>query len=215
MGSALLQLIPLVIGCMAMPSWILLVLALLSSSRGVVRATALVAGMTAVRLLLGLIFGTIVSAYDLSHHFYIPGEVISALLIALGVLLWVMAVWSALRANDIKLMSLVNVLTPVRALGLGMVLVVTSTRTWIFTLAAFGVIERAQIDIPQSIIAYLLYVLAAQVLLITPILISTRSKVQVEAAASWLQQYNRPILVIVSVAVGAYFLWTGIAGLIR
>jgi hypothetical protein len=39
--------------------------------------------------------------------------------------------------------------------------------------------------------------------------------VRVEAAIRWLQQYNRPIVVIVSVAVGCYFLWSGITGVMR
>jgi hypothetical protein len=58
------------------------------------------------------------------------------------------------------------------------------------------------------------YVLGAQALLFTPIVVSTRSTVQIEAAARWLQHYNRPIVVIVSLAVGGYFLWQGINGFI-
>jgi hypothetical protein len=212
MGSALIQLIPEVVGSVAMPSWILLVLALLSGGRGVGRATALVTGVTCVRLGQGLVFGTVLSAAELSHQFTGSEAIVSALLIALGVLLWAMAVWNAVRTNDIKLLSVVDGITPMRALGVGALLVVTSPRAWIFTLAAIGVIERAHLDIPQSLIAYFVYVLGAQALLFTPILISTRSTVRIEAAARWLQHYNRPIVVIVSVAVGGYFLWKGITG---
>jgi hypothetical protein len=212
MGSALIQLIPEVIGSVAMPSWILLVLALLSGGRGAGRAVALVAGVTSVRLAQGLVFGTVLSAAELSHQFAGSEAIVSALLIALGVLLWAMAVWNAVRANDIKLLSVVDGITPLRALGVGALLVVTSPRAWIFTLAAIGVIEQAQLDIPQSLSAYLVYMLGAQALLLAPILIATRSTVQIEAAARWLQRYNRPIVVIVSVAVGAYFLWKGISG---
>jgi hypothetical protein len=214
-GTALIRLIPEVIGSIAMPSWVMLVLALLSSVRGVAKAAALVAGITSVRLCQGLIFGTVASAYELSHGINSSEAIVSALLIVLGVLLWAMALWNVVRTNDVKLMSFVGVLTPLKAFGLGALLIVTSSRAWIFTLAAFGVIERARLDIPQSVIAYLLYVLGAQALLIAPILMSTRSTVRVEAAASWLQKYNRPIVVIVSVAVGCYFLWLGITGLIR
>ena len=212
MGSALVQLIPEIVGSIAMPSWILLVLALLSGGRGVGRATALLAGVTSVRLGQGLVFGTILSAAELSDQFTGTEAIVSALLIALGVVLWATAVWNAVRTNDIKVLRVVDGMTPLRALGVGALLVLTSPRAWIFTLAAIGVIEQAHLDIPQSLIAYLVYMLGAQALLMTPILISTRSTVRIEAAARWLERYNRPIVVLVSVAVGGFFLWKGISG---
>jgi len=214
-GSVLIQLVPLVIGSIAMPSWVLLVLALLSSGRGTVEAIAVAVGVTTVRILQGIAFGTILSAYDLNRHLVSPGVIVSALLIVLGVLMWAMALRQIFQKDDLQLMRMVGALTPVRALGLGALLVVTSTRAWIFTLAALGVIEAAELDIAPSIIAYLLYVLGAEALIIAPILVSGRLSNQLAVAARWLEEYNRPILVVVSVAVGCFFLWRGIAGLIN
>lgn len=214
MGRVLIQLFPLVLGSIAMPSWALLVFALLSSGRGTVQAIAVVAGVTSVRLLQGFVFGTLLGTYELNHHLNSLGAIVSAVLIVLGILMWVMALSQVFQKDDLKLMSVVGALTPVRALGLGALLVVTSTRAWIFTLAALGVIEQAELDIPQSIIAYLLYVLGAEVLLIAPILVSARSAVRFEPAARWLEKYNRPIMVIASFAVGCFLLWSGISGII-
>jgi hypothetical protein len=214
-GSVLIQLVPLVIGSIAMPSWVLLVLALLSSGRGTVEAIAVAVGVTTVRILQGIAFGTILSAYDLNRHLVSPGVIVSALLIVLGVLMWAMALRQIFQKDDLQLMRMVGALTPVRALGLGALLVVTSTRAWIFTLAALGVIEAAELDIAPSIIAYLLYVLGAEALIIAPILVSGRLSNQLAVAARWLEEYNRPILVVVSAAVGCFFLWRGIAGLIN
>jgi len=207
--------VPLVIGSIAMPSWVLLVLALLSSGRGTVEAIAVAVGVTTVRILQGIAFGTILSAYDLNRHLVSPGVIVSALLIVLGVLMWAMALRQIFQKDDLQLMRMVGALTPVRALGLGALLVVTSTRAWIFTLAALGVIEAAELDIAPSIIAYLLYVLGAEALIIAPILVSGRLSNQLAVAARWLEEYNRPILVVVSAAVGCFFLWRGIAGLIN
>lgn len=215
MGSVLIQLVPMVIGSIAMPSWALLVFALLSSGRGVVEAIAVVGGVTAVRLVQGIVFGTILSAYELNRHLTSPAAIVSVLLVVLGILMLAMGVRQIFQKDDLKLLSMVRVLTPVRALGLGALLVATSTRSWIFTLAALGVIEQAQLDFAQSAVAYLLYVLGAEVLLIAPILLSARSSTLFEAAARWLEEYNRPIVVVVSIAVGCFFLWSGITGLIR
>ena len=215
MGRVLVQLLPMVIGSIAMPSWALLVFALLSSGRKVIEAIAVVAGVTSVRLIQGIIFGTAVSAYELSNHLSSPDPIVSTLLIVLGVLMWALAVRQATHKDDLKLMGLVGALTPVRALGVGAALVVTSTRAWIFTLAAIGVIEQAGLDFAQNAVAYLLYVLGAEVLLIAPILVSARSSVRLETAARWLDKYNGPIVIVVSVAVGSYFLWRGFTGLLH
>lgn len=215
MGGLLIQLLPPLIGSLAMPSWVLLILALLGSDRGVVKAAAVVGGTTSVRLVQGIIFGIILSAYEIGHQMNAKGAYFSILLIVLGVLMWLMAVHQAFQKADLKLMSMAAALTPVRALGLGALLVVTSSRCWIFTLAALGIIEQAELDIAQSVVAYILYMLGAQMLLIAPILVSVRSSAHFEAATRWLEKYNRPIVIVVSVAVGCFFLWRGITGLIR
>lgn len=215
MGPVLIQLVPLVIGSLAMPSWALLVLALLSRGRGTLEAIAVVGGVTAVRLVQGIVFGTILSADAVNRQLTSPGAIVSVLLIVVGVLMWAMGLRQMFTKDDLKLLSMVGALTPLRALGLGALLVVTSTRAWIFTLAALGVIEQAQLDFAPSVIAYLLYVLGAEVLLIAPIVVSARSSTWLEAAARWLEEYNRPIVVVASVAVGCFFLWRGITGLIR
>lgn len=214
MGNVLILLFPLVLGSNAMPSWALLVFALLSSGRGTVQAIGVVAGVTLVRLLQGFVFGTLVGTYELDHHLTSLGGIVSALLIVFGILMWAMALSQVLQKDNLKLMNMVGALTPVKAVGLGALLVLTSTRSWIFTLAALGVIERGGLDIPQSVIAYLLYVIAAEALLIAPIVVSVRSAARFETVARLLEKYNRPIMVVASFAVGCFLLWTGISGFI-
>ena len=62
MGSVLIQLLPLVIGSMLMPTWIMLVVSLLRLSTEI-GAVAFVGGVTTVRLLQGVIFGAVTVAY--------------------------------------------------------------------------------------------------------------------------------------------------------
>jgi hypothetical protein len=163
----------------------------------------------------GIVFGAVLSAHEIGQWLGSPGIVVSALLIVLGLLMWGMALRQVFQKDDPTLMSMVGALTPLRALGLGTLLVVTSSRAWIFTLAALGVIEQAQLSLAQSVIAYLLYMLGAELLLIVPILVSARSSARFEAAAHWLEEYNRPIVIVVSIAMGGYFLWRGVSGLIH
>ncbi|MGH2517318.1 MAG: GAP family protein [Ktedonobacterales bacterium] len=219
MRSILIQLLPLIIGSMAMPTWILLVLFMLRSRHGLVGAVAFVGGVTAVRLLQGIIFGAILSAYEISHRRDAPGTVVSTLLLVTGILMWTVALKQMWRQNDPdrplpSWMTMISAITPIRALGLGMLLVVTSSRCWLFTLAALGVISRAELGPAPSVVAFLLYVLGAQLLLVAPILVSVRSSARFDAGANWLETHNRPIVIAVSLVVGSFFLWSGAIGLI-
>jgi Sap, sulfolipid-1-addressing protein len=220
-GSVLVQLIPLVIGSMMMPTWVLLVLLLLRKGHGPVEAIAFVIGVTLVKLLQGLIFGAIFGVYHVDHRRSAAETIIiSTLLVVVGLLMWVTALRLIFREEDPDAppsawMRMISAITPVRALGLGAVLVATSSRSWLFTLAALGIIGHADLDMVQSILAFLLYVAGTELLLVTPILLSIGSARRFDAAANWLEQHERPIVIIASFLVGAFFLWIGVDGLIR
>lgn len=221
MGSVLIQLLPLVIGSIMMPTWVLLVLFMLRSRHGLVAAIAFVCGVTAVKLVQGVIFGAVFSAYDATHIRNLTGTILSTLLLVVGVLMCVSGLKQVFGQEDDdfgnplpKLLGMIHALTPARAFGLGALLVVTSSRAWIFTLTALGIINRANLDFVQSVAVFLLYVLGTEILLIVPIVVSTRSSARFDKAASWIEEHNRPIVVTVSFVVGGFFLWTGLTGLI-
>jgi hypothetical protein len=92
-------------------------------------------------------------------------------------------------------------------------LVSASSRAWIFTLAALSVIGQATFTSAESLVAFGLYVLGAELLLIAPIVLSVRSPARFDAAAGWLERHERPIVIAVSLILGSYFLWIGVHGL--
>lgn len=218
-GSVLIQLLPLAIGSMMMPTWILLVLSLLKSEHGQVGAVAFVGGVTAVRLLQSITFGAVITVDDLTRKSSEMEIIVSTLQLVIGILMWAAAL-KQLYAQDApdawlaKWMTLITALTPVRALGLGALLVATSARAWLFILAAIGVIGQAGLSDAQSIVAFLLYVLGAQLLLVAPILITLWAPERFGASADWLQAHDRSITIAVSLVVGGFFLWRGASGLI-
>ncbi|MGZ3582567.1 MAG: GAP family protein [Ktedonobacterales bacterium] len=220
MGDVLVQLVPLVIGSIMMPTWILLVLVMLRSAHGLANAIAFVGGVTIVRLVQGILFGTILSAYEVLYGTRALGTIVSALLLVTGIVMWVTGLRQVCRQDDRTDLSppffdMLSAVTPLRALGLGVLLVVTSPRAWIFTLTTLGVIDRAALSAVQSVVAFLLYVLGAQVALVAPIIVSTRSSRWLDTATSWLVEHSRPIVITVSLIVGSFFVWTGLSGLIR
>lgn len=217
--SVLIQLLPLVIGSMLMPTWIMLVLSLLTSGHGWMRAVAFVSGVTTVRLLQGVIFGAATVAYTARYTGRAETIVVSTLLLVAAILMWATAVKQFFAKGEsgaliARWMTLITALTPIRACGLGALLVVTSARAWLFILAAIGLIGRAELSATHSIVAFLFYVLGAELLLIAPILVALWTPGRFGILADWLRAYDRQITIVVPLVVGGFFLWYGVSGLI-
>jgi hypothetical protein len=62
LAPILVQLLPLILGAVLALLWIVLVLLLLASPRGLAKAAAFVGGMTLTRLVQGIVFGAILRA---------------------------------------------------------------------------------------------------------------------------------------------------------
>lgn len=218
-GSVLLQLLPLILGCMFMPTWIMLVVSLLTSEHGRVRASAFVGGVTATRLAQGLIFGVLSSVYISHQTGKVETIIVAALLLITGLLMWATALRQLLTRGEPgaligKWMSLLTVLTPIRAFGLGVLLVVTSGRSWLFLLSAIGLIGQADLGLTQGVIAFLVYVLGAASLLIAPILVAFWKPKKFDTLSVWLRAYDRQITIVVSIILGGFFIWYGASHLL-
>jgi hypothetical protein len=220
-GNVLLQLLPLMLAAMAMPTWILLVLFLLRASHGPGKAVAFIGGVTAVRLVQGALFGVALGAAVGPQRRSEWEALISALLLITGILMWAAGLRQLGKAVDpvgvphlsSRWETVIHSFTPAQAFGVGALLVAASSRAWLFTLAAIGVIGQAALNSTESLVAYLLYVLGAELLLVAPIILSVRSPTRFDAAAGWLEAHERPIVIAVSLILGSFFVWTGFQGL--
>ena len=108
--------------------------------------------------------------------------------------------------------------TPVKAFGIGFVLVAASTKFWAFTLSALAVISEAQLNRLDGIIAFLLFILGAESLLLLTILLRVvmpgRTTKSLNAMSTWLIQHNRDLLMAASLLFGLLFLVIGIIRLL-
>jgi hypothetical protein len=227
MGSVIVSLLPLIIGSALVPIQIIIVILLLKSPRqGLLKATAYAGGMTTIRLLQGLIFGLILtnSASATTGESSGKGLVVSTLLLVLGILLLVTAYKRWRKEDDPdgpppKWLAMIDSLTPLKAFGIGFGLLMIGAKFWVFTLGAVGIIGEAQLGQPSSTIAYLLFVLLAESLILLPILIRMivpkQSKGLLEATSKWLTRYNRPIVILISLVFGLLFLYQGASGLLQ
>ncbi len=149
MGEVIIRLMPFIIGSAVVPLQIMMVILLLSSrNRGLAKAIFLVAGMTVIRLLQGVVFGLIFSPSAGEANG--KSSLVSTLLLVLGIFLLITA-YKQWRGEDDpdgpppKWMTMLDSMTPLKAFGAGAGLVLISGKFWVFTLSAIGVIEEAQL----------------------------------------------------------------------
>jgi len=223
MGAVIVSLLPLIVGAAVLPAWIILALFLLRGEGGVRKALAFAAGALMVRLVQGVIFGYV---FDTAADTY--GEsgsnlITSTLLLVVGIVMLISAVkkWRKDADPDApppKWMATLSGLSALKAFGVGALLMAVSIKQWVFTLSAIAVIEQAQLSRAANMLTYLFFVLAAQSLVLAPILVSAVAPVQstklLDAIQGWLERNNRAIVIAASSIFGVWFLWKGIAGLI-
>ena len=225
METLLVSLLPYIIGSAVVPLQIIFCLLFLKSDRqGLFKAIAYFAGMTIARLLQGLIFGLVLTeAATSAEESSDKNLVISTLLLVLGILLLI-AAYKKWRGHDDsddpppKWLTTLDNSTPLKAFGIGVGLPLIAPKLWVFTLSALATIAAAQLGQASSAIAFLLFILLAQSLLLLPILIRIflpqKSKSLLDRISAWLTKNNRSIVMVVSLVFGLLFLKSGITGLL-
>jgi Sap, sulfolipid-1-addressing protein len=224
MTSVVVDLIPMILGAMLAPVWIIIVLLMLASPGGPLKAGAFVLGMTLTRLLQGVLFGTIIGASsDAEAADGGKSPFVSTLLLVVGILLLVAAYrkWAKDADPDEpppKWMQSIEQLAPLKALGMGALLVAIAVKLWVFTLSAIGVISAAELGLTAGAVAYLIYIALAQLPLIVAVVAYSAAPAAMgpvlKRAIDWLMDNNRPISIAVSLIFGIYFTWTGISSLL-
>jgi hypothetical protein len=225
MGTNLVDLLGLSIASAIGPGQILFsILLLQSADRGVLKAGFFVGGMTAVRLVQGIVFGFVLTgASGSAPHSDQPGAVASTLFVVLGIFLLITAYKQWRQEDDPdgpppKWLDMIDGITPVKALGIGAVLVATSPNLWAFTLSAIAVISQAQLKQPGGIVAFLLFILVAESLLLLTILLRIvapgKTTELLSAMSAWLTKNNRALMIAISLVFGLYFLVRGISQLL-
>ena len=223
MDRLLVDLLPLIIGAAVLPVWIIMALFLLRSDGGLLKATAFAGGAMTVRLLQGILFGYVFGAADEANGDSGASLITSTLLVVLGILLLISAVrkWRKEEDPDApppKWMATLSGLSALKAFGMGALLMALAVKQWVFTLSAIAVIEEAQLGQTANVLAYLFFVVAAQSLVLAPIIVYAVAPTQaargLDAMQGWLERNDRVIVIAVSLIFGAWFLWKGIAGLI-
>lgn len=222
MSTTLIGLLPMMAGAALAPVWIIVTLLLLRGERGLAKAAAFVAGVTAVRLAQGFLFGYVFHAYAAGHSDEEEGAFVAVLLLLLGIVLLVSALRKWLKDADPdepppRWMESITTWSPGRSFVIGVAGMSIAVKQWVFTLSALGIIGESETSVAQEVALFLLFVVGAQSLMLLVLgytaLAPAQSVQTLDAAQGWLERNNRPIAIAVSLVFGIYFLWKGIAGL--
>jgi threonine/homoserine/homoserine lactone efflux protein len=214
-------LVPLMIGSAALPIQIAVTVLLLQSSSGRITAVAWVAGMTAIRLGQGIVFGLVLGAADETGGDAGAGLVESTLLLVVAILLLVMAGKVLLRQPDEdaptpKWMALVEAATPGRAFLLGLAMTGLSAKLWAFTLGAIGAIVDAGNGQPASTWTFLAFVVGAQSVHLAAVgaafAMPDRAGAWLEHLSAALRRHNRTIMIALGLVFGVWFLAKALRG---
>ena len=218
------SLVPLIIGSALVPIQIVITTLLLRSASGRVTAVAFVAGMTAVRFGQGVLFGLILgSSAPADEGSGGAGSAVSLLLLVVAILFYVSALKQILDHPDEdapppKWMAIIDGVTPGKALALGVGLILISAKFWVFTLGAIAIIGDAGHGSGlRSIVAFVVFVVAAESILLTLILVAyalpSRSAAILDRLGALLATYNRPLMIGLGLVFGTWFLIKALDGL--
>ena len=225
MGETLLSLLPVTIASAVVPVQTIIVILLLASEKqGPLKAIAYVVGMTLARLAQGVLFGFVLTGGgDGGAADEGSGWIQSTLLLVLGIILLITAYRKFVNEPDPdapppKWLTMLDNMSPLTALLLGLGQVLVAAKLWVFTLSAISTIAAARLGQPDSTIAYLLFILLAQSILIGVIFIrllfSSRASSVLDSLGDWLEVHNDTIVMVVSLIFGLLFAYQGVTGLL-
>lgn len=222
MTELLTTLVPLIVGSAVLPVQITITVLLLRSSSGVIVGAAWVAGMTAVRLVQGLVFGLVLeTATSGAGDAGGPGPIVSTLLLVVGIAFLVGAGKALLDEPDEDAappgwMSSISAAPPGRAFAMGAGIVALSPKLWAFTLAAIGAIADAGLAGAMAVGWFLLFVVLAESVHLGLVGLTAvapaRAAPVLERTSAALVRYGREIKVGLGVVFGLWFLYKALAG---
>jgi hypothetical protein len=215
-------LLPLIVASALVPVQITLTVLLLRASVGT--AAAWVGGMTATRLVQGLLFGLVFAGAGVaSGGDDGPGPAVSVVLLVVALLFLTKAAKVLLGGGDDddapppKWMKLTDSVTAGKAFLFGAGYVAVAAKLWVFTLGAIGAIDEAGLGRTASAALFLLFVALAEAIPIAVVayaaLAPSSSRIVLDRVSAWLEKNTRVIVIVLGFVFGVWFLLKALQGL--
>ena len=222
MNALALELVPLGIGSALIPLPLIVTVLLLRGSAGRAAAIGWVAGQAAARAVQGLLVALLLERAAGTAGDGGKGPVVSAVLLVLAILFYVLAARKALKAPDDdapppRWMDSLASATPGRAFALGCGFMAISVKFWVFTLGATSAIAYADLAFTEAAAVYGLWILIALsiqlALVVLALAVPARADAALARVGDLLERYSGPLLIVVGLLFGTIFLLEGLTGL--
>jgi threonine/homoserine/homoserine lactone efflux protein len=225
LGQAIGDLLPLALGIAISPIPIIAVILMLFSQRA--RANS---AMFFLGWIVGVLGGTVVlliiaNTQDLTQSNGQPDDSVSTIKLVLGALLIVAAhrQWrnrpkEGETATLPKYLQTIDTLTPLKALGLGVILSAVNPKNLMMIIAGSLVISQADLSDGDTIVAVVVFVLIAISTVAVPVILynvmGERAQPLLDAMRSALAQNNAAIMTVLLLVIGVVLIGKGIAPII-
>ena len=221
MAELLLALVPLAIAAALQPPQVVALSFLLQTRRGVANGLAYVGGMTAFRLALGALFWILITGVEEA----VESEggrfdfVVGTVLVVLGIVLLVYALRRGLSARDeddaaVAWLQKLQSVSPAQAALVGVAFLALDPKDWLTKLAAVDLIAAADLSGMASLVAYLIFTLLAQSVLLIPLMLVLAAPQKAEKSLgslnAWLERNARALDIVVALLLGVLFLYEGL-----
>jgi len=221
MAELILSLIPLAVAAALQPPQVIALVVLLQTRRGAVNGLAYILGMIVFRLFLGGIFWVLLSNVEKTvetrgGNFSL---LVGTFIFSLGILMLVHALrrgFSAQGADEATaswLDKLDNV-TPFRAALVGVGFLALDPKDWLVDISVINLIAEADLFSMESLLAFLVYILMAQSLLLIPLILSLffpqKTQSGLTKFTGWMKRQERAIEIVFALIFGLLFLQIGL-----
>jgi len=220
MVELILSLIPLAVAAALQPPQVLALVVFLQTRRGAVNGLAYILGMIVFRLLLGGIFWVLISTVEETveargGNFSL---LVGTVLLVLGVLMLVHALRRGFSAHDedeatASWLDKLEDVTPFRAALVGVAFLALDPKDWLVDISVINLIAEADLFSMESLLAFLVYILMAQALLLIPLILSLffpqKTQSGLTKFTGWMKRHERTIEIVFALIFGILFLQIG------
>ena len=221
MIELILSLIPLAVAAALQPPQVIALVILLQTNQGMANGLAYFFGMIIFRLLLGGTFWVLIS--NIEETVEAGGGNFSLLvgtfILVLGILMLVHALRQGFSAHGedeaaASWLSKLDDVSPLRAGLVGIAFLALDPKDWLVDISVINLIADADLLGPVSMLAFLIYILMAQSLLLIPLILSLfipkRTQSDLTYLTAWMKRKERTIEIVFALIFGLLFLCIGL-----
>jgi hypothetical protein len=221
MGQAISDILPLAVGVMISPIPIIAVILMLFSPRAKVNGPSFLLGWVVGLGAVVAIVYTVADGLDTSTDSD-ASDGSSTLLVVLGIVLILMARrhWrgrpkAGEQAPMPKWMSAIDGITPLKAIGLGVLLSAINPKNLLLSVGAAAAVGQAPgISTDDAVVALAVFVIIASLSIAIPVLVDLLAGAKAERILdgwkAWLQQNNATVMAVLLLVIGVVLLSKGL-----